>query len=141
MWRAGQALCCVARQLLQFVDLPPARLDVIVELLRSFRQISRERVDWCRHLQILEDLTMTRDPSTAYREVPTRKCSCAKFSYVTKNASVDAAALIEPLQISVDSVLSKPGETVATECTKTCLWLLQLFQGSMQDASQKVRLG
>lgn len=92
--QTDEELSRVARQLLRSVESPPARLDVIEDLLRSFRRISRERVEWCRHLQILEDLTMTRDPTTAYSELPTRKCDCAKFTYVTKNASVDAAAVI-----------------------------------------------
>jgi hypothetical protein len=92
--QSDEQLSRVARQLLQSVESPPARLDVIVEILRSLRQISRERVEWCRHLQILEDLAMTSDPSTAYSKLPTRKCHCSKFSYVTKAASVDAAAII-----------------------------------------------
>ncbi len=92
--QSDEDLSRVARQLLQSVESPPARLDVIVELLRSFRQISRERVDWCRHLQILEDLTVNGDPGTAYSELPTRKCCCAQFGYLTENASVDAAAVI-----------------------------------------------
>jgi hypothetical protein len=92
--QSDEELNRVARQFLQSVESPPARLDVIVSLLRSLRQISSERVDWCRHLQILEDLAVNSDPRTAYSELPTRKCFCAKFSYVTENASADAGAVI-----------------------------------------------
>src|SRR5580704_6661106 len=84
----------IAMQLLLSVESPPARLDVIVEHLRSFRQISQERVGWCRHLQILEDLTKTSDPESAYSELPTRKCRCERFHYITVDASVDASAVI-----------------------------------------------
>jgi hypothetical protein len=90
----------VARQLFRSVESPPARLDVIEALLRSFRRISRERIEWCRHLQILEDLTIAGDPRTAYRELPTRKCGCAKFTYETKNASVDATVVIDEFKQS-----------------------------------------
>jgi hypothetical protein len=73
---------------------PEARREVVLEILRSLRQISRERVEWCRHLLIVEDLSMTRDPKTAYSEVPTRKCECQKFGYFSEDASTDASRVI-----------------------------------------------
>ena len=60
--QTDEELSRVAAQMLRSTESPPVRLDVIIELLRSFRQISQERVNWCRHLQILEDLTVNRDP-------------------------------------------------------------------------------
>jgi Domain of unknown function (DUF4365) len=42
--QSDEELSRVAKQMLLSVESPPARLDVIVELLRSFRQISPERV-------------------------------------------------------------------------------------------------
>jgi hypothetical protein len=92
--QSDEELNRVATQMLRSMESPPARLDVIVELLRSFRQISQERVNWCRHLQILEDLTVNPDPRTAYSELPTRKCFCDKFNYITDDASTDASAVI-----------------------------------------------
>jgi hypothetical protein len=84
----------VAKQMLRSMESPPARIEVVVELLRSFRTISRERLNWCRHLQILEDLTKNSDPKTAYSELPTRKCYCDKFEYESEVASTDASAVI-----------------------------------------------
>jgi hypothetical protein len=92
--QSDEELNRVAKQMLLSVESPPARFEVIVELLRSVRQISRERVNWCRHLQILEDLTKNLDPKTAYRELPTRKCHCDKFHHETEDASTDAPAVI-----------------------------------------------
>ena len=83
-----------ARQVLLSLESPPARLDVLIEVLRSLRQISWERVNWCRHLQILEDLSKTRNPNSAFSELPTRKCFCARFGYVSAGASTDAFAVI-----------------------------------------------
>jgi hypothetical protein len=73
---------------------PGARREVVVEILHSLRQISRERVEWCRHLAILEDLSMTRDPNSAYSELPSRKCACQKFEYESPGASTDATRVI-----------------------------------------------
>ena len=81
-------------QLLRSVESPPARIEVIEVHLRSFRQISRERVDWCRHLQILEDLVAAGNPTTAYSEPLSRKCRCAKFGYETEEASRNAFTVI-----------------------------------------------
>jgi hypothetical protein len=92
--QSDEELSRIAKQVLLSVESPPARLEVIVELFRSFRQISRERVDWCRHLQIFEDLMKNRDPKTAYSELPTRKCHCDRFHYETADASADASAVI-----------------------------------------------
>ena len=73
---------------------PSARREIVLEMLRSLRDISRERVEWCRHLAILEDLSMTQDPKRAYTEVPTRKCECQRFGYISEDASTDAALVI-----------------------------------------------
>jgi Domain of unknown function (DUF4365) len=92
--QSDEELSRIAKQMLLSVESPPSRLDVIVELLRSFRQISRERVNWCRHLQIFEDLMKNRDPKTAYSELPTRRCHCDRFHYETADASTDASTVI-----------------------------------------------
>jgi hypothetical protein len=100
--QSNEQLNRIAAQLLRSVESPPARLDVIVEHLRSFRQISRERMNWCRHLQILEDLNQTSDPKTAYSELPSRKCLCDKFAYVTEDtsASTDAYSVVEEFKLT-----------------------------------------
>jgi len=69
-------------------------MEVVESHLRSFRQISRERVDWCRHMQILEDLVAAGNPKTAYSEPLSRKCRCGKFGHETEEASTNAFAVI-----------------------------------------------
>jgi hypothetical protein len=85
--QSDEELNRVANQLIRSVQSPPVRLDVLLELLCSFRQISRERVDWCCHLQILEDRTMTSN-------LPTRICFCERFGYESQEVSTDAAVVI-----------------------------------------------
>lgn len=92
--KSDEELSQISTHMLRSVESPPARREVIEAHLRSFRQISRERMDWCRHLQILEDLEAAGDPRTAYSELLTRKCFCDKFEYLTKVASTDAMAVI-----------------------------------------------
>ena len=92
--KSDEELSRIATYMLRSVESPPARREVIEAHLRSFRQISRERMDWCRHLQILEDLEAAGDPKTAYSEMLTRKCFCDKFEYLTEVASKDAEAVI-----------------------------------------------
>jgi hypothetical protein len=84
----------IADQVMLSVDSPPARLDVILDLLHSYRAISRDRLDWCRYLQLLENLPREGDPQTAYSELPTRICVCDKFHYETEHASADWSAVI-----------------------------------------------
>jgi hypothetical protein len=90
----------IATQLLRSVESPPARLAVIEAHLHSFRQISNERIDWCRHLQILEDLGAAGDPRTAYSELLTRKCLCDKFDYMSEDASSDFVAVIADFKLT-----------------------------------------
>jgi hypothetical protein len=91
--QSDDELSRIAKQMLLSTE-SPARLEVIVELLRSFRQISQERLNWCQHLQIFEDLTKNSDPKNAFSDLPTRKCHCDKFHYETEEASTDASAVI-----------------------------------------------
>ena len=72
----------------------PARLEVVMEMLRSFRRISQERINWCRHLVIWEDLSVTGNPEIAFQELPTRKCHCEKFGHTSETPSTDAATVI-----------------------------------------------
>jgi hypothetical protein len=92
--QTDEQIARIARLLLDVVECPPARLEVLHEHVRSLREIARERCSWCRHIQILEDLSKTSDPRTAYSVLPTRKCLCARFGFRSAEASDDAFAVI-----------------------------------------------
>ena len=92
--QSDEELSEIASHVLRSVGSPPARREVVEAHLRSFRQISRERLDWCRHIQILENLDAAGDPRTAYSELLSRKCLCDKFGYRTEIASTDAMAVV-----------------------------------------------
>jgi hypothetical protein len=81
-------------EVLRIVGSPPARSEVVQQYCDSLREIARERCNWCRHLQILEDLTQTDDPAIAFHVLPNRSCFCDKFKYRTQIETTDAKALI-----------------------------------------------
>jgi hypothetical protein len=84
-----------AREVLLSVGSPPARAEVIAQYCQSLREVAQERCRWCRHLEMLEDLTQTTDPATAFRVLPNRSCHCAKFGFRTEIVTSDSHALIE----------------------------------------------
>jgi hypothetical protein len=84
-----------AKQLLEIIGSPPAHPKKVYGHLRSLRQVAQERYSWCRHLQILEDLTVTNDPSTAYSKTPTRNCYCDMFGHESVVATADVPSLLE----------------------------------------------
>lgn len=83
-----------ARDSLDSDGLPATRLDVIEQYIKSLRDVSRERVDWCRHILLLEDLRQTGDPGIAFTVLPNRKCVCDKLGYQTKIITSEAHSLI-----------------------------------------------
>lgn len=86
------------REVLMSVGSPPARPAVVEQYCRTLRESARERLNWCRHLRMLEDLTQTTDPATAFSILPNRKCVCEKFGYETETVTPDADALIAGLK-------------------------------------------
>jgi len=83
-----------ARQLLDIVGSPPAHPRKLLGHLRSIRLVAQERYRWCRHLQILEDLSSTRDAAKAYSETPTRRCFCDLHEYASEVPTVDVPSLV-----------------------------------------------
>ena len=84
-----------ARDVLLSSGLPPSRLSVVEQCCNSLREVARERCNWCRHLDVLEEQPRTPDPATAYRVLPNQKCVCEKFDYETKIVTSDVRGLID----------------------------------------------
>jgi hypothetical protein len=83
------------KQVLEIIGSPPAHPKKVYGHFRSLRQVAQERYSWCRHLQILEDLSLTTGSSTAYNKTPTRKCYCDLFRNESVVATVDVPFLLE----------------------------------------------
>ena len=84
----------IAEDMLAANDLPRDRLAVMTREAMSFRDIARERVGWCRHIQLIQDLGHTQSPLTYYAYDPQRYCLCEKFGIASKVGSNDWQVLI-----------------------------------------------
>ena len=91
---SDERLTRFAGYLFETLRAPPARYDVVLEHCRVVRQMAQERVNWCRHVVMLEDLFKSIIQETAYSELPSRKCRCEKFGYLTEHGSLDATRVI-----------------------------------------------
>ena len=87
-------LARIAAQLLEIIGSPPAHPKKLLGYARSLRIIAQERCHWCRHIQLLENLTQTTDPLSAFSVTPMRKCLCDRFDYESAGESVDVVAVI-----------------------------------------------
>ena len=84
-----------AEDVLEASGLPRDRLAVMTREVFSFRDVARERVHWCRHIQLIQDLGHTRSPVTFYAYDPERRCYCEKYGFASKVGSTDWRVLIE----------------------------------------------
>jgi hypothetical protein len=104
-----------AEDVLEASDLPRDRLAVVTREVLSFRDIARERVGWCRYIQLIQDLGHTRSPVTYYAYDPERRCYCEKYGFASKVGSTDWRVLIESFKgnyCSGCSSRSPKGETL-----------------------------
>ncbi len=65
-----------AAQGLRVMELPMERLPVLEREYFSIRDVAREKLSWCRHIDRLNDERHTWHPSTKYRTDPDRICIC-----------------------------------------------------------------
>jgi hypothetical protein len=74
--KSDEELKANSMQTLRVLGLPSERLPVMEREYHSIRDQARERLDWCRHLNLLQDLRHTQHPSTHFRSDPQRICEC-----------------------------------------------------------------
>ncbi len=84
-----------ARSMLKAMTLPKERLPVLERGWLAEREIARERLAWCQHIELLEQLGHTRQMATAYKTDPNRHCLCQKYKYELKFGSSDWKILIQ----------------------------------------------
>lgn len=70
-----------AAQMLRILELPAERLPVLESQYSSLRYIAQEKLKWCKHIDLLQDLSHTRHPSTEYKKNPDHVCVCNLFKY------------------------------------------------------------
>ena len=84
-----------ADDMLEAADLPSDRLAVVAREVLSFRDIARERVNWCRYIQLIQDLGHASNPATFYARDPIRFCYCEHYKVASKTGDADWRTLIK----------------------------------------------
>jgi hypothetical protein len=81
--------------LIETYKIPEERRKYVVIEALCMRDIAREKSQWCKYLEIQQNLTHTFSSETLYAEDPNRRVICSKFEYCVDNQSPD---WIEPLK-------------------------------------------
>lgn len=70
-----------ASEQVKALSLPPERQPVILRDLFRHRQVAVERLRWCRHIEMHQDLEHEQRLSTYYKNDPERLGVCLKHNY------------------------------------------------------------
>jgi hypothetical protein len=70
-----------AGEVMEELGLPAERFPVLLRDTFSERDISRERLHWCRHIELIQNLRHAEHPATHYLSDPERYCRCPKYGY------------------------------------------------------------
>ena len=84
--------------LIETYKIPEERRKYVVVEALCMRDIAREKSQWCKYLEIQQNLTHTFLPETYYAEDPNRRVICSKFNYCVDNKSPDWIESIEELK-------------------------------------------
>jgi hypothetical protein len=83
-----------ARTALEAMSLPPDRLANVEKESLALRDIARAKLEWCRHITLVQDLWHTLHPSTLHSIDPQRYCICLKHEFRSAIGSSDWRPLI-----------------------------------------------
>lgn len=89
-----QEISKFAKRFVQIVGLPPERLPIVERDMSSRRDISREKFEWCRHLELIQDLEHERHIETHYAVDPKRYSRCSLLTYESRIGDSDWMAVI-----------------------------------------------
>ncbi len=71
----------ISKLTLREMDLPIERLPLVEKDFFLGRYIAEQRRDWCRHIELEQDLTHLQSPATKYLNDPERFGLCTKFMH------------------------------------------------------------
>lgn len=84
-----------ARDILAAYDLPLERLPILVRECQSFKAIAVERLNWCKHIDLIENLKHSESKDSLYKLDPPRRCVCQLHKYESAIENTDWASVIE----------------------------------------------
>ncbi len=79
---------------LRIMGLPAERLPVVERDWHSMRLIAREKMTFCRHINIKQELGHMQSLATAYVSDPARYCVCEKLGHEANIRHTDTATLV-----------------------------------------------
>jgi Domain of unknown function (DUF4365) len=79
---------------LRTMGLPADRLPVVERDWHAMRMTAQQRVNWCRYLNMKQDLRHMQSPLTAYMSDPPRGCVCEKHGHHANTRHTDPAEAI-----------------------------------------------
>lgn len=83
-----------AKMILELSELPLDRLAIVERDCFSRRDISNEKLSWCRHLELIQDLEHEQHSATHYAKDPTRYCKCLLLGHESRFGDADWHAII-----------------------------------------------
>jgi hypothetical protein len=84
----------LAEDCLAAMDLPADRLPAVQRECLAMRDLARERMDWCRHIELLQDQRHSLSPATHFLRDPSRRCACEKLGHRSRIETPDWTPLV-----------------------------------------------
>lgn len=75
---SDEQLLLYASQFRKTMDIPEDRAEFVDRAYLGVKMIAKERLDWCRHLDVLENESHKRSPELFFRTEPDRTVTCKK---------------------------------------------------------------
>ena len=91
---SDEELVRLSRAAIHLMKLPENRLATILAEHEAMRSVARERLSFCRHLHVIQDLEHTREQETFYAEIPDQVCRCALYGSSSAIPSKDPQRLL-----------------------------------------------
>ncbi|MGL4422479.1 MAG: hypothetical protein ACRCZF_17560, partial [Gemmataceae bacterium] len=85
---------------LDSLGLPRDRLPVLERECFSWRAISQEKMTWCQHLELIQDLRHEQSRLTHFRTDPDRTCLCKLHNFQSLIPNPDSSVVISSFKSS-----------------------------------------
>ncbi len=92
--QTDESLRDLSENCLRIMGLPAERLPVVERDWHSMRLIAQEKLTWCRHINVKQELGHMQSPATAFVTDPARFCVCEKLGHEANVRHTDTAALV-----------------------------------------------
>ena len=89
-----QSLKEYALYTMEALGVPSDRFPMVERECHCERDVARERLNWCRYINLMQDQGHLRSPSTLYLSDPTRYCICEHYGYRSAIGSPDWKTVI-----------------------------------------------